>query len=517
MPAATGGATAVSSSAISGGGRRRRRRRCSARRGDRGDRLRRASCRLQLAVVGWPETGDLLLRQRAAEIRHRPAGREQARGGGFRRDEEELTLSEGADRLVERRHVRTAGGGTEPFEHPGLVVLRLEAPDEPRPRIGHRLVVEVDRVLRREHEPEPGRAALLEDREDRLFRRRRRGRGHVAEHLVHVRQRAEVGRSLLAAHPRDELREDECDDELPLLLGEVGEVDDRAARLTVGGDEHRLRVERIALAPGREARRGDEGVERERQLRAVGQREELVDLEDAELPDRRRLDLADERAEVEVSAGAPGVLDQVRKEDVLAARERVGLDPDEREEARHRRLDLVAERLLLGLPRQTRHAERADDVQRHARGRARGVDRDVGRVPQLLETLGADAARRQAFAPHRRLPRGVVVHRDAGRLRFRLAHPRAKARRREVREHEREVRHVALGIEHECGDPRTEGLFDQHDREPCLAGSGHPDDDAVRRQVARADDDLVGAGLARLRVDRPSEVERPAVGHGRGV
>jgi hypothetical protein len=31
------------------------------------------------------------------------------------------------------------------------------------------------------------------------------------------------------------------------------------------------------------------------------------------------------------------------------------------------------------------------------------------------------------------------------------------------------------------------------------------------------DDDLVGAGLARLRVDRPSEVERPAVGHRGGV
>ena len=120
------------------------------------------------------------------------------------------------------------------------------------------------------------------------------------------------------------------------------EVDDRATRLAVRGEEELLRVERLALAPGGEARRGDERVQQERELRSLGRREELVELEDAELAERGRLDLADQGSQVEIAPGAPGVLDEVREQDVLPARERVGLDADEREEARHRSLDLVA-------------------------------------------------------------------------------------------------------------------------------------------------------------------------------
>src|SRR4029079_14125141 len=179
--------------------------------------------------------------------------------------------------------------------------------------VRHRLVVEVDRVLRREDKPEPERAPLLEDREYRLLRRRRGARGDVAEDLVHVRERAQIGRSLLTAHPRDELREDERGAAPALLLGEVRKVDDGTPRLPFGREEEPLRVERLALPPGGEGRRRDERVQRERELRPVGRREELVDLEDAELADRRRLDLADQGPEVEVAAGAPGILDQVRE------------------------------------------------------------------------------------------------------------------------------------------------------------------------------------------------------------
>src|SRR4029079_7599985 len=136
-------------------------------------------------------------------------------------------------------------------------------------------------------------------------------------------------RTLLAAHPRDELREDERDDELPLLLGEVREVDHGAPWLPVGREEELLRVERLALAPGGERGRRDERVQRERELRSVGGWEELVDLEDAELADRRCLYLPDQCAEVEIAAGAPCVLDQVREQHVLTAGERVGLDSHE--------------------------------------------------------------------------------------------------------------------------------------------------------------------------------------------
>ena len=155
---------------------------------------------------------------------------------------------------VERRDVGAARGRAKALEHARLVVLGLQPADEPRAGVRHRLVVEVDRVLGREHEAEPERAALLEDRQDRLLRRRRGGRRHVAGDLVHVRERAQVGGAGLAAHPRDELREDERRHEHPLLVGEVREVDDRRARLALRREEQRLRVERRTLAPARRRR-----------------------------------------------------------------------------------------------------------------------------------------------------------------------------------------------------------------------------------------------------------------------
>ena len=64
------------------------------------------------------------------------------------------------------------------------------------------LVVEVDGVLRRQHDADAERARLLEQRQQRRLRRRIRDRREVAEDLVHVEDRAQAGRARLAAHPR---------------------------------------------------------------------------------------------------------------------------------------------------------------------------------------------------------------------------------------------------------------------------------------------------------------------------
>ena len=229
----------------------------------------------------------------------------------------------------------------------------------------------------------------------------------------------------------------------------------------------------FALAPGGERGRCDERVERERELRPVGGREELVDLEDAELAERRRLDLADQRAEVEIAPGAPRVLDEVREQHVLAARERVGLMPTSA-----RRLVTVPSISSRSASASVSHesggrAQRADHVERHAGGRAGRVDRHVGGVPERLEPLRPDAARLEALAPDRRLLRRVVVDRDPCGLRVGLADPRPEARGRQVGEDEREVAHVALGVEDQRGDPRQQRLLEQHDGEPRLARSGH--------------------------------------------
>ena len=46
-------------------------------------------------------------------------------------------------------------------------------------------------------------------------------------------------------------------------------------------------------------------------------------------------------------------------------------------------------------------------------------------------------------------------------------------------------------------DPGEQGLLDQHDPEAGFARAGHSEDRAVGRQVARLDDEPVGARLAR--------------------
>ena len=159
-------------------------------------------------------------------------------------------------------------------------------------------------------------------------------------------------------------------------------------------------------------------------------------------------------------------------------------------------------------------AERADDVERDAGRRAGRVDRDVRRVLQGLQALGADAVRREPLAPDRRLL--LRVRRRAERPAACASASLTQGRKLaggEVGEDERQVRHVALRIEDERRDPRQEGLLEQDDGEAGLAGAGHAHDDAVRRQVARADDDLVGARLPGRRVDLVADVEGAPVGH----
>ena len=190
--------------------------------------------------------------------------------------------------------VDAAGRRRQAVEQAGLVLLGLEAADHPGAGVGERLVVDVDRVLGGEHQAHAEGPGLLEEREDRrLGRRRRRGR-HEAHHLVEVDEGAELVGAGLAAHPGDELREHERDDELPLLVGQVGQRHDGAARLAARGESRASMSSGSPWPHAREGGRGQQAVEPQGQLRAVGRREELVELEHAELAQRRRLHLADE-------------------------------------------------------------------------------------------------------------------------------------------------------------------------------------------------------------------------------
>ena len=420
--------------------------------------------------------------------------------------EQELALLEPADRRVERADVDAAGGGAKALQDALLVALGLQAADEPAARVRHCLVVEIDRILRRDDHPDPERTGLLHQGEDRLLRGRHRRRRRKAHHLVEIDEPAQLARAGLGVHPGDQAREDERDHELALLLREVREVDHGCARPPVLGTEQHGRVERRPATPGGERGRGHECVQADGELVSVGRRQERVDLEHAELAQRRLLNLPDQRAEVEIGARAPVVLQQVREEDVLAAAERVGLDPDEVQQARDRAFDLAANRLRVRVPRELGCVERADHVQRHARLGAGRVERHLGRFAQRGDPLHPHPVLGETSLPELcGLPR-VLVRALARVACGRLVDPGPEARGGEVGEREGEVAHVALRVEDQRRDPLRERLLEQHDPEARLAGTGHPDDHRVGRQVVGVEHELAA-------IHEPAELE-PLTRHG---
>jgi hypothetical protein len=216
----------------------------------------------------------------------------------------------------------------------------------------------------------------------------------------------------------------------------------------------------------------------------------------------------------EVLVGPPRVLDEVGEQHELAARERIGLDADEPEQAGHGPFDLVAQRLGFGAPRQRRCLQRPDEVQRHARIRSRGVDRHLGRVAQRLDAGGVDALRREPLAPLGRGPRGQLVDGDAGRTRVLLVQPRLEVRGGELGEREQEVAHVALGVQDQRRDSGEQRLLEKHDAQAGLSRACHPDDDPVRGQVRRVDRERLGGVLTARRIRLEAELQ---IGHGPGV
>ncbi len=436
----------------------------------------------------------------------------------------ELPFAEPGDRGVDRRHVDAARRRRHALEQPGLVALGLEAADHPRAGVRHRLVVEVDRVLRRQHHPDTERPGLLHQRHDRLLRRRVLGGREIPRHLVHVEHRPQIGRAALAAHPRHQLGEHERRHELALLVGQVSRRHDRAAGTSVGLTQHRLDVERRAQRPRRERRRRQQAVELHRQRHAVVRGEELVDVEHAELADRWRRDHPDERHQVERPPLSPRMLDEVRQQDVLPARQRIGGDADQSEQAGDVPLDLVGDRL--GIAHVGRYLQRPDDVQRHARLRAGRVDREVGLLAQRTDVGAAETPAGEPLGPQRRLARGELVGRLTGVAGLRLVDPRPEVGGSEGGKRETEVGEVALRIDRQHRESGPQRLLDEDHPEAGLARPGHADDDPVGGQRIGRHRDVAGCvgrrALVGRRVDRAAEEQvchgptvavTPEIGH----
>ena len=76
-------------------------------------------------------------------------------------------LPQRRQRRVERLPIESAGDALETVEHARLVALGLQLAEKPGAGVRQRLVVEIDRVLRREHDADAKRACLFEQRQQR--------------------------------------------------------------------------------------------------------------------------------------------------------------------------------------------------------------------------------------------------------------------------------------------------------------------------------------------------------------
>ncbi len=457
--------------------------------------------------------GDLRARHGSAQVGERPARLED--DGLVIVDvvhQEHAASEPGQDLLgpgpIEAR-AGGCGGPLQALHHPRLVALGLQSPQEPGARVREALVVEVHGVLRRQHHAESVGAGLLEQCQHRQLRGRiRRGR-EVAEDLVHVEERAQAAGAGLLAHPGDHLVQQHRHEEHALLVGEVCDGEDRDPRLPLRCVEQAAHVERLALAPGGEGRRGQQIVEDHRQLEAVLRREERLEVQHAELLEGGALDRADQRGEIEVAPLAPGAIEERREQDVLAAADRIRLDPQQGQQPRHRREGALAKRLLVTGHLGRGCGERAQHAERNPRAAARGVDGEVGRIAEAGDALTRLTPLRQTFPPQLRRPAGVLFGRAAGPRRLCRVHPGEEVRGTQLGKVQQQVPQVAFRIDGDGGDAVEGGLFEQRDAEPRLAAARHADADGVRGQVLRVVEQVLVTDAGFLQVVDASEIEGP--------
>ena len=401
--------------------------------------------------------------------------------------EQEDAFAERVEHFSKGGAVGTASGAGafQPLENTHFVTVGLQAPDEPRAAVGQGLVVEVGRILRGHQEPQPEGACLLEEQEQRAFGRRVRYRRKVAEDLVHVEQRAERGRAGLAPHPRDDFLEQGRDEKHPLGIREVGDAQDREARFALRRVEEFCDVERFALAPCGESRRGQEVVERHDQLHALFGRVEIFQRQHADFVEGRVLHCGDQRREVGGLPAFPRILQDRREQAELAAAQRIGIDAEQAEQARRRALHAFGQQLRIIRDTGAWRIERTQDREGDARVAARRVDRDIGLFAQRGDALRGLAPLRETFRPLLRFLRAEFLRGHAGFARILLADPRGEIASSHLRECQEQVSQVAFRVDNERGDAVHGGLLEKRDAQPRLAAAGHADAHTVRGQVAR--------------------------------
>src|SRR5690606_20119644 len=268
------------------------------------------------------------------------------------------------------------------------------------------LVVEVHRVLRGQDETHPDRTRLLEKRQQWPLRGRLGDRRQHAEYLVHVHERPEACRAAQRPRPGQDLRVQEGEEERALGVAEMTDRQDGDARLAVLSVEEPLQVKRLTLRPGREARRGQEGVEGHGKLQTVRRREDRLEVHHSEPLHWRILYQPHEVGELETLSLPPCGVHYGGEKYVLAA-QWVGIPPQQRQQARGGAAEPVRQRLGVRHDGSAGWSERREHRQRDPGGGPRGVNGNVGGPLQPLDTLRALTPCCKSLTPVLRNGRGI--------------------------------------------------------------------------------------------------------------
>ena len=212
------------------------------------------------------EPREFLASQRPAQVRQRPARLEEHRLGCRARCAAGTCASRGRQQSVGRRAVEAvAGGGVRAFEaveQPRLVALGLQPAQKPRAGVGERLVVEIDRILRRQRHARartraPASAASAAAASTAASRP---AAGSPSSRRCRPARAASTCRAACASTTTTSLSSSETKN--MRSRSSRCAIDSTVTRgLPAGGVEQRVDVERIAFEPDREVGRGEQPVE----------------------------------------------------------------------------------------------------------------------------------------------------------------------------------------------------------------------------------------------------------------
>ena len=192
---------------------------------------------------------------------------------------------------------------------------------------------------------------------------------------------------------------------------------------------------------------------------------------------------------------------------MLTARDRIGVDIEQGQDAGSRYLYSLAVQVHVVDQLRTGRVEAAQDRDRQAGVAARRVYRKIRVLPELGYAFACLVPLPDTLFPERSLGGRVFVDRLALVRRRTRVHPGLEVLRPKLREGEQQVAHVALGVDRDHGNMIESCLLEYADTEPRFAGTGHADDHGMGCQVLGVIEDKLVRELVSVVVIALAEIE----------